>query len=68
MRVVIALGGNALMRRHEPMDAARQLRNVEVAARAIAQATREHDVVITHGNGLGAADQQHSQGGRGLRG
>jgi carbamate kinase len=51
MRVVIALGGNALMRRHEPMDAARQLRNVEVAARAIAQATREHDVVITHGNG-----------------
>jgi carbamate kinase len=51
MRVVIALGGNALMRRHEPMDAARQLRNVEVAARAIAQVAREHDVVITHGNG-----------------
>lgn len=33
------------------MDAARQLGNIENAARAIARIAREHDVVITHGNG-----------------
>jgi carbamate kinase len=51
MRVVAALGGNALLRRGEPMDAATQRRNVAVAARALAGIAAEHELVVTHGNG-----------------
>lgn len=51
MRIVIALGGNALLKRGEPMTAEVQRRNIHVAAEAIAPITREHQVVITHGNG-----------------
>ena len=50
MRVVIALGGNALLRRGEPMDVALQRANLKRAA-AIAEIAEEHQVVITHGNG-----------------
>ncbi len=50
-RIVIALGGNALLKRGEPMTVANQRENVRVAARAIAPVTTEHDVVISHGNG-----------------
>jgi carbamate kinase len=51
MRVVIALGGNALLRRGEPLDVELQRRNLKVAAAAIAEIALEHEVVITHGNG-----------------
>jgi carbamate kinase len=51
MRVVAALGGNALLHRGEPAEAELQRRNVEVAARALAELAREHDLVVTHGNG-----------------
>jgi carbamate kinase len=51
MRIVIALGGNALLRRGEPAEADVQRRNVDVAARAIAQVARSHEIVVTHGNG-----------------
>jgi carbamate kinase len=51
MRVVAALGGNALLRRGEPAEADLQRRNVEVAARALAALAREHELVVTHGNG-----------------
>ena len=51
MRVVIALGGNALLKRGEPMTADMQRKNIKVAAEAIAPVTAEHQVVITHGNG-----------------
>jgi carbamate kinase len=51
MLVVIALGGNALLRRGEPLDAAVQRANVKVAVEAIAEVARAHRVVITHGNG-----------------
>ncbi len=51
MRIVIALGGNALLQRGEVPDAFVQLSRVEHAARAIALAAREHDVIVTHGNG-----------------
>ena len=51
MRVVIALGGNALLRRGEPLEADVQQRNVAVAASALAEVAREHAVVVTHGNG-----------------
>ncbi|MCU0301535.1 MAG: carbamate kinase [Candidatus Nanopelagicales bacterium] len=51
MRVVIALGGNALQRRGEPMTVQRQRENVRVACRAIAPIAAEHELVISHGNG-----------------
>lgn len=51
MRIVVALGGNALLRRGEPMEASIQREHVEAAARAVASIAREHEVVLTHGNG-----------------
>jgi carbamate kinase len=51
MRVVVALGGNALLKRGEPMTAAHQRANVRVAARALATIAREHELVVSHGNG-----------------
>ncbi|MBX5162015.1 MULTISPECIES: carbamate kinase [unclassified Rhizobium] len=51
MRIVIALGGNALLRRGEPMTADAQRRNARTAAHAIAPLAGEHEIVITHGNG-----------------
>src|SRR5436190_1662984 len=51
MRIVVALGGNALLKRGEPMTAEVQRRNVKVAAEAIAPIAADHQVVISHGNG-----------------
>jgi carbamate kinase len=51
MRVVVALGGNALLRRGEPLTAENQRENVRTAARALAPIAREHQLAITHGNG-----------------
>ncbi|QBQ55826.1 carbamate kinase [Nitrosococcus wardiae] len=51
MRVVIALGGNALLRRGEPLTAENQRRNVRIAADALAPIAGQHLLVITHGNG-----------------
>ena len=51
MIVVVALGGNALARRGEPLDIEVQRRNVERAAGAVAEIARHHWVVLTHGNG-----------------
>lgn len=51
MRIVVALGGNALLRRGEPAEAAVQRRNVERAAKAVADVAAAHEVVLTHGNG-----------------
>jgi len=51
MRVVAALGGNALLRREEPLDAATQRRNVSGAAQALAEIAGEHELIVTHGNG-----------------
>lgn len=52
MRIVVALGGNALLRRGEPMTAGNQRANVARAAVALAAlAAAGHDLVITHGNG-----------------
>lgn len=49
--VVVALGGNALLRRGESADSETQRRNVEVAAAALARLAADCDVVVTHGNG-----------------
>jgi len=51
MRVVVALGGNALLKRGEPMTAEAQRTNCHVAAEALAPAICHHQVVLTHGNG-----------------
>jgi hypothetical protein len=51
MRIVVALGGNALLKRGEPMTADAQRRNVKVAAEALAPVAGEHQLVISHGNG-----------------
>ena len=51
MRIVIALGGNALLRRSDPMTTEVQRRNVAVAAEAIAPLAKEHSIVVVHGNG-----------------
>jgi carbamate kinase len=51
VRIVVALGGNALLRRGQPLDADVQLANVKQAAASIAALCAEHDVVVTHGNG-----------------
>jgi carbamate kinase len=51
MRIVLALGGNALLRRGEPLDAAVQRANVKAAAEVVAEVVRAHRVVLTHGNG-----------------
>jgi len=51
MRMVIALGGNALLRRGEPMTAENQRENVRLAASQIAQVAPGNELVIAHGNG-----------------
>ena len=51
MRVVVALGGNALLRRGEPMTADVQRENVRSAAPALAAIARAHELVLSHGNG-----------------
>lgn len=51
MRIVVALGGNAISRRGEPMTAQRQRANVRVACQALAPLAAEHELVVTHGNG-----------------
>jgi carbamate kinase len=51
MRIVIALGGNALLRRSDPMTTEVQRRNVRIAAEAIAPLVAGNSIVIVHGNG-----------------
>lgn len=51
MRVVAGLGGNALLQRGEPLTQEAQRRNVQRAAVALAGLAREHELVVTHGNG-----------------
>jgi carbamate kinase len=51
MRVVVALGGNALLRRGQAMTAENQRENVRAAAEALAPVAGDHELVISHGNG-----------------
>ncbi|GAB2906910.1 carbamate kinase [Nonomuraea fastidiosa] len=51
MRVIVALGGNAVLRRDERPDASTQLANVRTAVRTLAGLAGRHELVITHGNG-----------------
>jgi carbamate kinase len=49
--VVIALGGNALLQRGEPVSTDVQRKNMRTAGASIAEVARKHHVVLTHGNG-----------------
>ncbi|TBU93964.1 carbamate kinase [Phytopseudomonas dryadis] len=51
MRIVIALGGNALLRRGEPMSAENQRANIQLACRQIARIAPGNELVVAHGNG-----------------
>ncbi|AKE40344.1 Carbamate kinase 1 [Corynebacterium kutscheri] len=51
MRIVVALGGNALLQRGQKADAQPQIDNVVAAVDALGQIAEEHDLVLTHGNG-----------------
>ena len=49
--VVVALGGNALLRRGEPLEASIQRQNIATAAKTIADIALQYNVVLVHGNG-----------------
>src|SRR3954465_2055115 len=51
LRVVVALGGNALLRRGEPMTAEVQRENIRKAAPALGKIATLHELGISHGNG-----------------
>ncbi|GAB2852469.1 carbamate kinase [Actinocorallia aurea] len=51
MRVVVALGGNALLKRGQKPDAEIQRDNVMTAVRSLAPLAAKHELIITHGNG-----------------
>jgi carbamate kinase len=51
MRIIVALGGNALQRRGEPMTVEGQRANVALACRSLAPVAIDHELVISHGNG-----------------
>jgi carbamate kinase len=51
MKLVIALGGNALLRRDQKLSAANQMENIRRAAAQLARVALVHEMVLTHGNG-----------------
>ena len=51
MRIVVALGGNALLRRSDPMTTEVQRRNIRIAAQALAPLAAQHSLIVVHGNG-----------------
>ena len=51
MRVVVALGGHALLRRGQPPSIDAQRDNVRIACEALAPVAADHELAVTHGNG-----------------
>jgi carbamate kinase len=51
MRIVIAVGGNALLRRKQAATAQNQLDNVRIAAQGLAAVAKKHELIVVHGNG-----------------
>jgi len=51
MRVVVALGGNALLQRGQVLNAENQRGNIRIAARQLAEIHKHHQLIIAHGNG-----------------
>lgn len=50
-RLLIALGGNALLKRGEPLSAVNQRQNIKIAAEQISKVALNNELVIAHGNG-----------------
>jgi carbamate kinase len=51
MRIVVALGGNAILQRGQPMTADNQRANIRAAAERIAAISPGNEIVVAHGNG-----------------
>lgn len=51
MKILVALGGNALLKRSEPLTAINQRANINIAAERISRITENNQVVVAHGNG-----------------
>jgi carbamate kinase len=51
MRVIVALGGNAIARRGEIITVAHQLDNLRLVSAKLKALAEDHELVITHGNG-----------------
>jgi len=51
MRFVVALGGNALLKRGQPLTPGNQLDNIRTAAAQLARVAEGNQLVVTHGNG-----------------
>lgn len=51
MRVLVALGGNALSLKNEPITAQNQRKRVKQAVAPLAKIAEQHELIITHGNG-----------------
>ena len=51
MKLVVAIGGNALLRRDQTLTAENQLENIKLAAVQLAHVAETHQMVLTHGNG-----------------
>lgn len=51
MKLVVTLGGNALLRRGDAMTEANQRAQVQVAAKALATVAKKHELILSHGNG-----------------
>ena len=62
MRIVVALGGNALLKRGEPMTAQNQSANIRLAAEQLANVKPKNELIISHGNGpqVGLLALQHA--------
>ncbi|MEZ8095478.1 carbamate kinase [Photobacterium swingsii] len=62
MRIVLALGGNALLARGQALTAENQRENIKKAAASIAAIAKEHEIVVVHGNGpqVGLLMEQNS--------
>lgn len=55
-RVVIALGGNAILKPNQPATVETQLANIQLSAEQIAKIEKlDHQIVVTHGNGRKSA-------------
>ena len=68
MRIVIALGGNALLKRGEPMTADAQRANVRVAAEALARVARSTSCRLPRQRSAGRAARPPGRGLQGRRG
>lgn len=62
MRIVLALGGNALLARGQALTAENQRKNIIQSAASIAAIAKEHEIVVVHGNGpqVGLLMEQNS--------